>query len=387
METRGNHVPPALGKEKTLSREGSSGSVHKRAAHPVNIRIQAAGRSNDRVRKEPDSKKDAVSQPVGEGQERKPSVEERFLSPADRRRIGSPDSEIHWGVSRSPFSKGRAKRPGHVKQSRQPMGTVLLSVGAALVLGTIMGFSVLSLFFSDDPALSPRSIDSHLERNPSSESESASKEQESVLPLADLNAVLLQGGSFTEKERAQQAIQSHRSKGRAAVMTDASPHRIYLGVAKNRDDALKLSVTYQKEKVDVYLRDLNVQGDRVRLSEKTIQAVKQDLPRFVEDGHQIFQTLAGSTTSFLGSSSSPSFPDPSNLVEVHRRMMDAGTRLEKQLPSGARPHLQDMMMAADQAVQSAREASQNPSAALAWQTQEGLVRYALAYEALISSLK
>jgi len=45
------------------------------------------------------------------------------------------------------------------------------------------------------------------------------------------------------------------------------------------------------------------------------------------------------------------------------------------------------MMAADQAVQSAREASRNPSAALAWQAQEGLVRYALAYEALVSSLK
>ena len=45
------------------------------------------------------------------------------------------------------------------------------------------------------------------------------------------------------------------ARGRG-VMTDASPHRIFLGVAKNRDDALKLSVTYQKENVDVYLKDL-----------------------------------------------------------------------------------------------------------------------------------
>jgi hypothetical protein len=377
-----------MGKEKPVSPHGGrSGSGNKRAAHPVNVRIQAAGRSVDRAREET-GREGAAVQPVGEGRERKDSVEkERFPSPVGRRQVGIPDSEIHWGVSRSPFSSMRAKRPGYAKRNRQPMGTVLLSVGAALVLGTIMGFSVLNLFFSDDPVLSPRSIDSHLERNPAPENESGPKQQQTVLPLADLNAVLLQGGSFSEKGRAQQTIQSHRSKGRAAVMTDASPHRIYLGVANNRDDALKLSVTYQKDKVDVYLRDLSVQGDRVRLSRETTEAVKQDLTRFVEDGHQIFQTLAGTTTSYLGSSSSSRFPDPSGLVEVHRRMMDAGTRLEKQLPSGARPHLQGMMVAADQAVQSAREAGQNPSAPLVWQTQEGLVRYALAYEALVSALK
>lgn len=383
METRGNHVPPESGKGKTSSREGRSSSVHKGAAHRVSVRIQAAGRFSGCSREKSESSQEGA---LRKG--RHPASEDKgILPPASSRRLGRPDSEIHWGVSRSPLFKKRPKRPGYVKGRRQPMGTVLLSVGAALVLGTIMGFSVLSLFFSDDPALSPRSIDTHLERNPSSEGESDSKEQESEFSLADLNAVLLQGGSFAEKGRAQQVIQSHRSKGRAGVMTDASPHRIYLGVAKSRDEALKLSVTYQKEDVDVYLKDLKVKGDRVRLSKETIQAAGQDLSRFVEDGHRIFQTLAGSTTSFLGSSSSSSFPDPSNLEKVHRRMMDAGTRLEKQLPSGAQPHLQDLMMAVDQAVQSAKEASRNPSAALVWQTQEGLVRYALAYEELISSLK
>lgn len=383
METRGSHVSPVLKKRK-----GSSGSVPKGTARPVNIRIQAANRHKDHARKEPDSQAEVASQSFGPGREERQTVERSsFYSSADHRYAGSQDSEINWGVTRPSFSNKLSRHPGYVKRSRQSLGSVLLSVGAALVLGTIMGFSVLSLFFSDDPALSPRSIDSHLERTRSVENEPAAKGQESILYLADLHAVLLQGGSFAEKERAQQAIQSHRSKGRAAVMTDASPHRIYLGVAINRDDALKLSVTYQKEKVDVYLKDLNAKGDRVRLAEETLRAVKQDLPRFVEDGHRIFHTLAESTTSFLGGSPSTGFPDPSNLAEVHRRMMDAGTRLDKQLPAAVRPHLQNMMMAADQAVHSAREANQNPSAALIWQTQEGLVRYALAYEALLASLK
>ncbi len=289
-------------------------------------------------------------------------------------------------MSRPPFTEKRSKRPGFAQRWRQPMGMMLLSVGAALVLGTIMGFSILSLFFSDDPVLSSRSIDSHLERNPSPGGESASKRQD-LFSLPDLKAVLIQGGSFTEKERAQQTIQSHRSKGRAAVMTDTSPHRIFWGVANNRDDALKLSVTYEKEKADVYLKDLHVKGDQVRLPEGATREVEKELSRFVKDGHQIFRRLAESTTSFLGSASSSRFSDPTHLEKTHRRMMEAGTRLEKQLPSGTRSPLQDMMMAADQALQSAREARQNPSAALAWQTQEGLVRYALAYEAFISSLK
>ncbi|MBO2533888.1 hypothetical protein SAMN04488025_10880 [Planifilum fulgidum] len=387
METRGNHVRPAWGNGKTSFCKGDSDSTRRGEAHRVSVRIRAAGRSADLSGKRPEGRQGDAFPPSGGEKEGKPSDGEKGLRSLTSRRLGSSDAEIHWGVPRSPITKKRMKRPGYAKGKRQPMGTVLLSVGAALVLGTIMGFSVLTLFFSDDPALSSRSIDAHLERNPAPEEKAASEERKSAFSLADLNAVLIQGGSFAEKERAQQAIQSHRSKGRAGVMTDASPHRIFLGVAKNRDDALKLSVIYQKENVDVYLKDLKVKGDGVRLSEEAMQAAGEDLSRFVEDGHRIFQTLAESTASFLGSSSPAGFPDPKGLEEVHRRMMDAGTRLEKQLPSGARPHLQDLMMAADQAVQSAREASRNPSAALAWQAQEGLVRYALAYEALVSSLK
>jgi hypothetical protein len=381
METRRNHVPSALGKEKNISGEGYPRTVRKRSAPPVNIRIQAAGGSEQRDRQERDAKKEAVSHPAGEGPEWKSSA-----GGERHRRAGSSGSEIHWGVSRPPFTEKRSKRPGFAQRGRQPMGMMLLSVGAALVLGAIMGFSILSLFFSDDPVLSSRSIDSHLERNPSPGGESASKRQD-LFSLPDLKAVLIQGGSFTEKERAQQTIQSHRSKGRAAVMTDTSPHRIFWGVANNRDDALKLSVTYEKEKADVYLKDLHVKGDQVRLPEGATREVEKELSRFVKDGHQIFRRLAESTTSFLGSASSSRFSDPTHLEKAHRRMMEAGTRLEKQLPSGTRSPLQDMMMAADQALQSAREARQNPSAALAWQTQEGLVRYALAYEAFISSLK
>ena len=118
-----------------------------------------------------------------------------------------------------------------------------------------------------------------------------------------------------------------------------------------------------------------MKGDGVRLPEEAIKRWGRIFPGSWRTDIKSFSTLAESTASFLGSLLPPAgFPDPRASEEAHRRMMEAGTRLEKQLPSGARPPLQDLMMAADQAVQSAREASRNPSAALAWQTQEGLVR-------------
>jgi hypothetical protein len=72
---------------------------------------------------------------------------------------------------------------------------LILSIIGAIVLGTLMGMTVLSTFFSGD-AVQTRTIDSHLKTTPSDmESGQVSHKPGTAVPLPSLQAVLLQAGS------------------------------------------------------------------------------------------------------------------------------------------------------------------------------------------------
>lgn len=294
------------------------------------------------------------------------------------------DEGIGW---RSPSSPLRYRRNRVSLFSGWPAGWLVLSIIGAIVLGTLMGMTLLSTFFSGD-AVHTRTIDSHLKTTPSDmESGKVSQKPGTAVSLPSLQAVLLQAGSYSEKKRAQQTVEGLRSEGWAAVMTPDPPHRIYLGVGINRDDALKLSVIYQKRNVQVYLKDWAVRGDGVRIPEEQARWSKE-MTVFAEKGHQLFQRLGLQTVSHLQSDNTvTAFSGMNDLQNQYQAYVIQGTRLESKLPKKAKSAALGMMQALDLAVQGAEEAQKNPSSALVWQMQEGLVRYALSYEQFVSAWK
>lgn len=98
---------------------------------------------------------------------------------------------------------------------------------------------------------------------------------------------MLQAGSYEEKAGAEKAMNQFRVQGLAAVMSEQAPYRIYLGMAPDRDLALKLSAIYQEQDVSVYLKEVQLQGEAALDPE-----VNQVLLDTLKQGNNLVQQLS-----------------------------------------------------------------------------------------------
>jgi stage II sporulation protein B len=296
---------------------------------------------------------------------------------------------IQWRAPHHPFLQ---KRTGARGLRLPNMKQLLLSVGGAILIGSVMGFSVLNLFFADSSSFhSAKSIDDHLP-DPLS-APSAPKSGQAPAPSATiasslprLEVVLLQAGNFAERSGAQKMLQSYRTHGLAAVMSEQSPYRVFLGVGSNRDDALKLSSIYQRQEINVYLKELGIEGNAPPLS----QTDRKKLSAMIQTGNQLVQALGLLSVRDIHTDARQGanpFAFQPQFTQSYRQWVTDCQTMEASLPVGARAPLIDMTRALDQAIQSGQEAQKHPSQALLWQIQEGLVRYVVAYERLTQEMK
>ncbi len=254
-----------------------------------------------------------------------------------------PDKEIDW---RSPsllfFPQGSGKK----NKRYSSWAKLILPLGGAILLGSIMGISMISIFFSDEPPSSTRSIDSHLRPSmPQAEQEkdgTETKEEEEKdekeagnILLPKLNGVLLQGGSYNEKSGAMKTVEAYRVHGWAAVMDEKSPHNIYLGVAQNKEGAQRLSEQYKQEGIGVYLKDFSVGTGSISVAGQ--KGVKQEsLSQFVEAGHQIF-TMMSEQTSGKSMPEDEFSPDWAQLTQLHRQFVSSAGEVNESIPKESRP--------------------------------------------------
>jgi stage II sporulation protein B len=174
-------------------------------------------------------------------------------------------------------------------------------------------------------------------------------------------------------------VQEFRTRGLAAVMSEHEPFRIFLGLSPTRDEALKLSAIYEKQQVEVYLKEMRL-GGKIRMDGDMIRKLRGVL----EGGHRLFGKLGAASVREIrdgGTAPSTSGFDP-GWMEQYRQLVTEYQGLAADLPAAAKEPMAEMIRALDQAVQSGDEARRHPSQALLWQMQEGLVRYVLAYERL-----
>ncbi|MBA4496151.1 hypothetical protein ACFO25_11945 [Paenactinomyces guangxiensis] len=288
---------------------------------------------------------------------------------------------IEWGSPNNPFF-----------QKRKPSGTnmlqLVLSIGGAILIGTVMGFSVLQLFFSDRSVHSTYSIDNHLPHATEAKKKGDSAPPSTTaagLTLPPLKVVMMQAGNFSEKGGAEKTVHDYRTRGLAAVMSQKAPYRIFLGIGLNRDDALKLSAIYQQQDVHVYLKELNIQGKPDSLQDETVA----QLSSMIQTGHRLLEQLGKLSVLHIDNDSNKtpsSFSFNQELTAQYRKFVTESQTVESALPEKARESLSDMISAMDLAIQSGQEAEKNPSQALLWQIQEGLLRYATSYEQFVQAV-
>lgn len=282
---------------------------------------------------------------------------------------------IDWSSPGKPF--------GQEKKEKRAFVHIFISIAGAILVGTVMGFSVLALFFSDHPNTNTKSIDAHLpktsEKSPVDQDQKKQKPAAVVpanIQLPVLQVSLIQAGNYQSKSSATKVAEQYRTKGFAAVMSDQAPFRIYLGVATNKTNAQQLAKRYAAKGITVYVKNQTLTGKVPKL---------EGLMDTLKIGNQLFAQLQ--TISLQGiTKSQHKIQLPSDLKEKQFVFMKANQK-STAYPAETRAAMMELARGLDQAVQGAVELSKHPNATLAWFIQEGLVRYTTGYEHLLYSLK
>ncbi|MBS7529241.1 SPOR domain-containing protein [Hazenella sp. IB182353] len=309
----------------------------------------------------------------GNSQEKKPKLaaSKKAISKEKRPSHDSPN-RIEWGAESNPFhqKKNQASRKTAFKQ-------LMLSIIGALLIGTIMGFSVLKLFFSDRTGSSV-TIDTHLPQTTTKQI--ASKN----IVWPSLNAVLLQAGSFSEKEGAEKMLQIYKQKGVQAVMSKQAPYRIYLGIAPDREQALLLSNSYQAKGIQVYMKTLNTPSKQMEVPHIDTELNTEG----IKNGLELFHQLSTASTSFFkpGTNQRETFTHDGEWNKMHQSFLTTMNQMKPNISSNMKPLLEEMIRAFDQVMLDVKEAQKKPSAEMTAKLQESLIYYALSYESLINQI-
>lgn len=294
---------------------------------------------------------------------------------------------IEWSSSNNPFRKEETQKP------QKPWWHFLLSIVGAIAVGCIMGFSILEIFFQEPKKVSTVSIDSHLTKpspnlklTPPSPIQKKKPAHETKWALPSLPVVLLQVGKYDDKSQAQKTVQTYRTEGLAAFLSNSSPYQIYLGVGSTRDDALKLTQIIRQKEIEVTLKDFPIEGKG--LGEKG-KGVSQELIAAIQSGHELFQELAKLTVEAMPTDGSQvsTFAQGKDFLSRQQAFVTKVQEVNGKLPKESQQALMEMTRAVDLMVQSSTAAQKSPNTALLWQIQEGLLRYAFSYEKLLHTLK
>jgi hypothetical protein len=285
------------------------------------------------------------------------------------------NSVIDWASPSNPFARE--------KKDKKPLVHLFISIAGALLVGTVMGFSVLTLFFSDHQTANNNSIDAHLptsEKAPVSDQKAGTDKKKRIvgkqteISLPVLKVALLQAGTYQSKGSALKVSEQYRTKGFAAVMSDQAPFRIYLGVANNRTAAQQMTKRYAAKGITVYVKEQTFSGRGEKLD---------GLLETLKIGNALFEQLQAISVNHITTKTKIDFS--SNLKEQQLRFMKANQK-SNEYPPATRAAMIELARGLDQAVQGAMELSKHQNPTFAWFVQEGLVRYVTGYEDLLYSM-
>lgn len=259
---------------------------------------------------------------------------------------------------------------GNELNIRKKIMPLVFSIIGAVLIGVIMGLSILSLFFSSHANQSGYTIDSHLPKTTL---------ENQMISLPPLNIVMLQAGIYSKQDGARKAVDQLRARGVGAVMSSSTPFRVFLGLAPSGEEAGMLASLYKKQNIRVYQKKLDI-SHKVGLAPH-----QQKLGSAIKIGNHIISELSKqSSAGILKSSFNPLNRE---LSQSYKRFYRESQAVLPHLSVLGREKLVEMQDALNQAVQSVSLIQKNmPSQSSLWEVQEKLVRYVTAYENLVSIL-
>lgn len=274
-----------------------------------------------------------------------------------KKKFQKPNPKQTTSVEEVTWRSNTAKQPVNSDPSFSwtAMWPFLFSIIGAILIGAILGFSVLTLFADHtSPPQQKTGAQTHLQK-------------------PGLSAFLIQVGKESDVPPYSQRKQL-RLKGLSVVMTKESPYRLLLGVAVEQKQAAKLVQLYQRQGIEVKAKQWNFQG-----REKDVPVA---LHPMIKVGYPLFQRLSNFAITQLQKENPPNHAFIQERKQ-YQQMLKNYRQNRQQLQPMQRKRAIQMLQAMDQAVESGAAWSRHPSDPLLQQMQEGLVRYIMAYKQLV----
>ncbi|NOV04067.1 SPOR domain-containing protein [Paenibacillus planticolens] len=297
----------------------------------------------------------------------------------------------------------------YAKSSGAPWIRIATSVAGAVVTGIAFGFFVLSMFSSSDRIATEAAQGKNTIAVPSANVQAAvpskapvgaaktGTDQASALPataaavtpvqIPAKSYTILQNGVFSSLQGAQAIQDTLKKKGLASALDTSDKPTVFVGFAKNKDDAntLRQQVQTVDKSIEVYIKSLDIPAAAgIRWGGQKPEAV----PSFLAEGDKLVNTINEMAVIHLAETKPTALSDSSlqAIHASHQSLTTLSASLNEGLNDDAKPIVQKMTSSLNSAVQSMDEYKKSPSTAMLWQAQTSMMQYILAQKELLKKI-
>jgi stage II sporulation protein B len=367
--------------------------------HSLNSFTTDFGNWNSKIESESERVERAIRETLLESETKRPLVESVRNQPREGPEI-DPELWSNWNRRESGAGQGRSSR--YIRSSKPPWIRIVVSIAGAVVTGVAFGFFVLSMFAGSgadktvsEPvvtkqgavqgkteATTPVQSTAVAGQTDKTAADAASTIQGTPLQLSAKSYSFLQNGVFSTVQSAQTAQAELKKKGFASAVEQAEKVTVFTGFALNHDDAIALSQKLKEQKLEVYLKNVDIPAVT---SVHWKGSKPEALGSYLTQGDKLIQMLGGLSIVHLAETK-PTPLDESTLQGIraaHQTFTTLAATVNEGADSEVKPIIQQMNTALSSSVQSMEEYKKNPSIAMLWQAQSSMMQYIIAEKKLL----
>lgn len=164
--------------------------------------------------------------------------------------------------------KSENTHPLNKKNKRGILKPVVISISAAIFIGSILGFIMLNMFGNINDLSSNENTPEAMNAVAADENtDKDGKNPDNV--MKGLTAYVLQGGVFSEKANAEQWVESFKQAGIPAMIWEREEQYYLLaGMADTEDQGKKAAISIKEQNMDVFIKEWRTSATEASLNKE-----------------------------------------------------------------------------------------------------------------------
>lgn len=295
--------------------------------------------------------------------------------------------------------------PRYVRHNRTPWLKITASIAGAAVTGVMLGFFALSLF--NNPDDSSKGSTTQTAQSPAGQAQNvlpvngtvqnaaggaaaagaaASSGKEIAMAYAGKTYSLLQNGTFSAQQGADQAKSDLLKKGLAAASEQTDKYYVFAGMTSDKESAVTLgNQLKEKSKLDIYVKAYAVPA----VSKVRWNGNGDTLKSYLQQSDKLVESINRLTVMNLEAGSTPAAPDASTMQAIaaaHTAWSQLSSTVAQEGGEENKTVIQRMNNALNSAKTSLDEYKKNPSTAMLWQAQTYTMQFVIAEKELLTKI-